>query len=140
MRFWDSSALVPLHIDQARTLEVRALYRRDRDILAWTLSDVEMRSALYRLARDSALASDQLQEAIIRIEQFWMTVHTVNLIESVKRRAKRLLAVHSLRAADSMQLGAALTAVDDNPVGWEFVCLDNRLRNAAQREGFLLRP
>ncbi len=116
------------------------MYRQDRDILAWTLSDVEIRSALCRLARESLLESDQLQEAIVRIEQFWMTVHTINLIESVKRRAKRLLAVHALRAADSMQLGAALAAVDDNPVGWEFVCLDNRLSAAAQREGFLLLP
>ncbi len=83
MRFWDSSALVPLHVDQAQTSEIRALYRQDRDILAWTLSDVEMRSALCRLARESVLEPDQLQEAIARIERFWMTVHTVSLVDSV---------------------------------------------------------
>ena len=55
-------------------------------------------------------------------------------------RAMRLVTTHALRAADAMQLGAALVAVSDQPRGQEFVCGDGRLRDAAGREGFRLLP
>lgn len=67
-------------------------------------------------------------------------MHEISLVEAVKPRAKRLLGLHTLKAADALQLGAALAATYDNPVGWEFVCLDQGLRKAAGREGFVIVP
>ncbi|MGQ0722797.1 MAG: type II toxin-antitoxin system VapC family toxin [Candidatus Eiseniibacteriota bacterium] len=140
MRFWDSSALVALHVAHEHTASLRRLHSRDSAVLAWILSDVEMRSAVARLARDGVLDAADVQKAVERIESFWQGVHTVSVIEPVKLRAKRLLGAHALRAADAFQLGAALTAAYDEPLGWEFVCLDKRLGEAARREGFAVVP
>ena len=140
MRYWDSSALIALHIEQSATAQVRDLYARDPDVLTWVLSDVEVRSGIARLARDGALDTAALQAAIVRVEAFWESVHEISLVEAVKPRAKRLLGIHSLKAADAMQLGAALAGVYDNPLGWEFVCLDRGLGEAARREGFIVVP
>jgi hypothetical protein len=52
----------------------------------------------------------------------------------------RLVATHPIRAADAMQLGAALVAVSDRPAGHDFVCGDARLASAAAREGFRVLP
>jgi len=41
-----------------------------------------------------------------------------------------------LRAAEAMQLAAALVATDSNPNGLELVTLDERLATAAEKEGF----
>jgi predicted nucleic acid-binding protein len=60
----------------------------------------------------------------------------VSALGPVRERAMRLVATHTLRAADAMQLAAALVAVSDRPAGHEFVCADARLRAAAAREGF----
>jgi hypothetical protein len=54
----------------------------------------------------------------------------------VRRTAERLLRTHPLRAADSLQLAAALIAADHDPSNLEIVCLDARLTSAARREGF----
>jgi hypothetical protein len=140
MRYWDSSALVALHVEQTATPRVRELYAKDPDVLTWVLSDVEVRSGIARLARDASLEAVAAQDAIARIEAFWESVHEISLVEAVKRRAKRLLGVHSLKAADAMQLGAALAGAYDNPLGWEFVCLDHSLGAAARREGFIVVP
>lgn len=140
MRYWDSSALVALHVQQQATDAVRRLYASDPVVLTWTLSDVEMRSGIMRLSREHAMSVEQAQAAIARLESFWEHVHPVALVDPVKLRAKRLLGVHSLRAADAMQLAAALTAVYDNPTGWDFVCLDRALGDAARREGFFVVP
>jgi hypothetical protein len=47
---------------------------------------------------------------------------------------------HPLRAADALQLGAALVWCEEQSHGEVFVCLDARLREAARREGFSLAP
>ncbi len=44
--------------------------------------------------------------------------------------------VHALRAADSLQLAAALIAANHDPATLEIVSLDARLATAARREGF----
>lgn len=140
MKFWDSSAIAPLHVKQKATPAVRGILELDPVVVAWTLSDVEVRSALARLAREGLMKPGDLQTAVARIEAFWQTVHIVSVVDPVKARAKRILGVHGLKAADALQLGAALTAVEDDPLRCEFVCLDQRLCDAARREGFAVVP
>jgi hypothetical protein len=60
-------------------------------------------------------------------------------VDAVLEMARRLLRVHPLRAADSLQLAAAVLASEGRPSTLEFVCLDDRLGIAAQREGFRVR-
>ena len=54
----------------------------------------------------------------------------------VKETAKRLLRTHDLRAADGLQLAAALVVAEQRPATLEIVCRDRRLALAAEREGF----
>lgn len=44
--------------------------------------------------------------------------------------------LHPLRAADALQLAAALVLSDFEPRTLPFVTLDDRLASAARREGF----
>ena len=60
--------------------------------------------------------------------------------EAVRASAQRLLRVHLLRLADSLQVTAALVAAEHEPATLEFVSLDARLNEAAAREGFPVRP
>ena len=57
-------------------------------------------------------------------------------LEQVRKRAIRLLRVHPLRAADALQLAAALTAADEDPERLDLVSSYDRLSAAARREGF----
>ena len=60
--------------------------------------------------------------------------------ETVRLRAERILSIHPLRAADALQLAAALIWAQETPRGLEFVCLDQNLREAALKEGFSIQP
>jgi predicted nucleic acid-binding protein len=60
--------------------------------------------------------------------------------EHVRTASVRILRVHDLRAADSLQLAAALIWINHDPSGAGFVCLDKRLREAAAKEGFDVHP
>lgn len=140
MRFWDSSALVALIIEQAGTASVRGLRAEDVEMVAWVLSDVEIRSAIERLRRDGVLTPEQARIDLEDSHRVWEQVRVIDLVDAVKRRAMRLLSVHALRSADALQLGAALLVADDDAHGLELVTLDARLTEAARREGFRVLP
>ena len=136
MTFWDSSALVPLYIDEPATDRLRKLAQRDPEIVVWMLSSVEVLSAIARHRRRSKGADDLLHQARLEVLERWSRWSAVTHVEAVRRRAERLVAVHPLAAADALQLAAALVASGDRPETLDFVTLDGRLATAAQLEGF----
>jgi predicted nucleic acid-binding protein len=60
----------------------------------------------------------------------------VQPVRGVRTTAIRLLRVHPLRTADAFQLAAAIVAAENHPASLQFVTLDDRLGQAAEREGF----
>ena len=136
MRFWDSSAVVPLVVQQAASPRVDEWLRDDGELVLWSLTIVEVVSALRRLVREGLLAEDVAAEAEMRTEELTLASHLVMDVESVKVRARRLLRVHALRGADALQLGAALEWAQGRPDGRTLHTLDDRLALAARLEGF----
>ena len=136
MTFWDSSALVPLYIDEPATDRLRKLAQRDPEIVVWMLSSVEVLSAIARHRRRSKGADDLLHQARLEVLERWSRWPAVTDAEAVRRRAERLVGVHALAAADALQLAAALVVSGDQPETLDFVTLDSRLATAAQLEGF----
>ena len=140
MRFWDSSALVAIMIPEAHTPAVEQLLTGDRELVVWWGTPVECQSAIYRQQRSGLLLADAMQQAMIRIAYLLEDADRVPPVDQILDRAGRVLARHPLRAADAFQLGAALTWSKDSAHGRGFVCLDDRLRAAAQTEGFTVLP
>ena len=66
----------------------------------------------------------------------WDGWSEITNVELVRRHAERLVESYPLRAADALQLGAALIAAEGDPTNLELVTLDRNLADAAEREGF----
>jgi predicted nucleic acid-binding protein len=60
--------------------------------------------------------------------------------EKLRGIAGRILMTHPLRAADALQLAAAVIWADGDESSCTLVCLDARLRSAARTEGFTVLP
>jgi predicted nucleic acid-binding protein len=103
----------------------------------WTLTPVEVVSALRRLVRERTLDEQSAVLAETRLDELMRACHVVVDIEPVKSLAVRLLRLHPLRAFDALQLGAALHWAEGHAQGRTLHTLDSRLALAAQREGFL---
>ncbi len=140
MRFWDSSALLPLLVREPTSSKMEGILQRDPEVVLWWATPVECVSALARLHREGDLTPSDLQKARDLLDSLRARCFEVQPIEEVRARAERLLAVHRLRAADSLQLAAALVWCRDHPRGVNFVSLDDRLRLAAALEGLLVMP
>lgn len=140
MRFWDASAILPLCLTEAQSDVLMNLLKEDRGQVVWWGTRVECSSALARMEREGLFdprSSKQAGAVLKALAEAWTEVLPTN---NVRQAAERLLRIHSLKAADSLQLAAALIWTDRNPVDREFVCLDRQLRRAADLEGFDLQP
>lgn len=136
MRFWDSSAIVPLLVSEKQSGAMLALLEKDSTMLVWAFTELECLSALYRRQRAGNFSKPALQEAKERLKKLSLAWHMVHDLTLVEKQAKRLIALHPLRSPDSLQLAAALTACMGDPDGFEFVCLDKNLAAAAELESF----
>lgn len=138
MKFWDSSAIVPLVVEEKSSSWAMKLYDADPIVLVWWGTEVECVSALVRLERQRAASTSDLATALQRMAALKSSWQEIQAVEVVRETAVRMLRVHELRAADSLQLSAAIIASQYRPSSLEFVSLDERLKSAARREGFAL--
>jgi predicted nucleic acid-binding protein len=136
LRFWDSSAVLPLVVRERATEWARSAYAADSTLVVWCLSQAEIWSGVTRKRRETAIGSPDVREARQRLQRLAADWTEIDDVSSVRSRALRLLEVHPLRAADALQLAAALVLVADRPDGFSFLTLDDRLAEAADREGF----
>jgi hypothetical protein len=140
MKFWDSSAVIPLCLKEQMTERLKSLMKADEEIIVWWAARVECLSALSRRRRERALSTDaelKSREILFTLSAEWSEVQPTEL---VRQRAERLLAIHPLRSADAFQLAAALIWAQESPQGLQIVCLDRNLREAAHKEGFSVLP
>lgn len=138
MRFWDSSAVVPLLVAEPTTEAMDGVYSEDPVMLVWWASEVECASALSRLERDGALNPAATSTAFGRLDELKGSWHEIQPVESVRRTARRLMRSHPLRAADALQVAAAVVAAEGDPASLEVVSLDSRVQDASRREGFVV--
>ena len=136
MRYWDSSALVPLLVKEKSTNQCETWLRSDPQIATWWLSRVECASTFNRLNRDGDLKDADLRLALSDLETLSNSFVEILPVEAVRTVAVRLLRSHPLRAADALQLTSAILAAGENRRELEFVSYDVRLVEAADREGF----
>jgi predicted nucleic acid-binding protein len=140
MRFWDSSAILPLLVLEQQSDYCVESFSQDSNVLVWAMTKIEVFSALCRRLRDRSLKQESFDMAVHRMHDFFENVYEIVGIPRVKDRALRLLRVHPLRAADSLQLAAALVATEENTTRLPIMCFDERLTTAAKLEGFEVNP
>ena len=134
--FWDTAAIVPLLVDQPATTAVRDGARSDPSMVVWWGTPVECASAIARLEREQVLDVAGVDASRSLLDELESTWYEVAPTAAVRGHASRLLLRHPLRAADALQLAAALVWAENQPDGHRFCTLDDRLGAAARREGF----
>jgi predicted nucleic acid-binding protein len=135
--FWDTSAIVPLCVGQPGSGFARKALR-NKSIAVWWGTPVETTSAFARLARAGELDQHQFQMAMTRLAALRGMWIEVQPSEGLRELAEELIQRHPLRAADALQLAAAVIWSRRHPRKRAFVCLDSGLGGAASKEGFLV--
>ena len=134
--FWDSSSLVPLCIRQSSTPVAHSLSNQ-YEMSVWWAAPVEVRGAFARLARMGQLSGTDQVEAQVRFERLRGGWKEVGPSPDLRDRAEHLVDRFPLKAADALQLAAAMACCSGRPAGRAFISGDTQLLVAARQLGFL---
>jgi len=140
LRFWDSSAGLPLCLEEPHSGRLRELAIEGPHIIAWWDTVVECTSNMARLLREGFLSTEQERQVALVLDTIvteWMEILPS---EELRRSSVQMLRRHALRAADALQLAAAHLWAGGRPEGNVFICIDRRLRDASLLEGFVVLP
>ena len=134
--FWDTSALVPLCCFQPQSALARQSARIYSRQVVWWGTVIEAVSSLNRLTREETLNAKESGQAFARLDYLRGRWNEIQPTDEVRDRAERLLRIHKLRAADALQLAAALVWCHDRPHRRVLIGADGNLLEAARTEGF----
>jgi predicted nucleic acid-binding protein len=138
MKFWDSSAILPLIVKESTTPFLLELKKSDDEMVVWWGTETECLSALARRERESGLDRAAVSLAEGNLAKILSRSYEVQPTTEVRRIARRLLMTHPLRAADALQLASALFFSGIQVPELPFVTLDKNLSSSAGKEGFSL--
>ena len=77
MKFWDSSAIVPLLVDESASEIMRELLKADSEMVVWWASRTECLSALHRRMREGnikAAEETQVQNILWALSGAWAEI------------------------------------------------------------------
>lgn len=109
-------------------------------MVVWWGTWTECAIAISRLKREGSWGEEYEEEtraALDGLAASWLEVEPTN---ELRLLAMLVSKIYPLKAADCLQLAAALRWCEGDTEGAGFVCLDNRLRQAAEDEGFEVLP
>jgi predicted nucleic acid-binding protein len=133
--FWDTSALIPLCVHQKQSKLASKLFA-GYGIAVWWATPLEIISGLTRLARMKEITRDQFLVGKQREESLAQVWDIVSPSRSILIHARLLVGSYPLRAADALQMAAALGYFENSPKGKVFITADQRLADAADKGGF----
>ncbi len=134
--FWDTSAIVPLCCFQSSTAKAQNVRRRFKISIVWWATTVEVHSSVDRLHREGILLPQEAQKALLDWGKISKRAGQIMPDDDLLQLAVSMPAKYNLRAADSLQLAAALVWCNERPRNRPFVCADTRLSEAASNAGF----
>ena len=97
MRFWDSSAVVPLIVEEPQSAALRSVLSKDARVVHWWSLPVECGSALWRRHREGILGQRILERAMGDLDVFLEHADEIVPTESIRSKARRLLGRYPLR-------------------------------------------
>lgn len=116
LAYFDSSALVPLVIDEPSTARVRTAWNAAHRVTTSLLSYVEARAALARAERSHRIGSDQHQQAIIDFDRLMGLRHADHPGRIDRAQRSSPAALHRLRGYDAVQCATSLAVATDEMV------------------------
>ena len=133
--FWDTSAILHICVPGQASSQAKELLRVHSPVVWWT-APAEVRSALERLRRESAISAAAYAASNRRLVELLGSWREIQPTEPLRDSACSLLERFPLRASDALHLAAALVWCKQTPRGRKFVCNDRRLTAAARNMGF----
>ncbi len=130
--YFDTSAVVPLLIEEAGSTEASRLWQEADRVASARIVYAEGHAALAQAARGGRIPQDELRTAVTSLVGLYEQLEVLEVSDALVRRAGALAEQLALRGFDSVHLAAAEVVNEEDLV---FVAGDAGLCEAAERLG-----
>jgi predicted nucleic acid-binding protein len=137
MLYWDTSALFAFVIAEKHSGQIRDQVAKQGVSATYTaiITPLEFESAIQRRLSERTLNLREADRARLFGVDFRKRAYLLPLDQNALDTALHLQKIYGLRPGDAIQLASARLGTD-NPSRVRFLCLDERLTEAAKLEGF----
>jgi uncharacterized protein len=139
MRFWDTSALIPLMLAEPESDRMRQLLGEDGSIITASITPIEIASVLWRRRHAGSLRVSDNYDADAMFAELSARWDEVAYTDVVVETALDVVTRQPLRTLDAIQLAAAIV-LSGRRSDLPFITLDKDLAAAARAEGFPVLP
>jgi uncharacterized protein len=133
--YFDTSAFVPLVIDEASSAACARLWEQADDVVSTQLLYVEAAAALAQAVRCGRITAAQETRALRIVDRLWCELNVVEPTEELIRRAAAVASAEALRGYDAVHCA---TAEDVNERDLVFASGDRRQLKTATNLGFYI--
>jgi predicted nucleic acid-binding protein len=112
--YFDTSALVPLLIQEPSTERCRAVWSDSELVVTGAIAYVEVHAALAQAARLGRLTARAHRRALDVFSTAWEDIARIDVSPAVIDAAATLTATHSLRGYDAVHCATAIAAASDD--------------------------
>ena len=134
LRYFDASALMKRYVREPGSVTVRRLLALGGAATS-RLSEVEVASALARRVREGTVSAGERDRAVAALAVDVAAMLVVEVTADLAAQARTLLERYPLRASDALQLASCLYVQAQVGDQVPLVAFDDRLIEAARREG-----
>lgn len=114
--YFDTSALVPLLIDEPASSNCETVWDEADDVVSVRIAYVEAAAAIAQARRLDRLTRSQQRAALRLLDETWDQFQLVDIDEPLVRRAAVLADLHSLRGYDATHCAGAESVNDADVV------------------------
>jgi uncharacterized protein len=105
--YFDTSAFVPLLIDEPSSAACRRLWEEADDVMSTELLYVETAAALAQAARCGRITAHQEVRALRVVDRLWDELYAIEPTKQLIRRAAALTSAEALRGYDALHCASA---------------------------------
>jgi predicted nucleic acid-binding protein len=136
--YLETSSLVKLYVREKDSESVRGSVQASEAVATSVLAYAEARAAFARKLREQGITQDAHRTVKRALDADWPSFFVLNVTAGTARSAGDLAEKHGLRGFDALHLASAVELRAAGVTDLRFSSADDRLRAAAQAEGFEL--
>jgi len=133
--YLDTSALVKKYFQETFTDDIIGIWRQAEAIVTSAVAYAEAMAAFYRKNRENPVGAGRLARVIKTFQADWGSLIRVEVTNDLNPLIDDLVSRHGLRGFDAIHLASALIFGERAPEPLLFACFDEKLLQAALKEG-----
>ena len=138
--YLDTSALVKRYVRESASDLVIAFWNQAEEIVTSSVAYAETMAAFHRKKREGDATDDVIQKALDSFQEEWVGFIRIEVNDGLNNHIRKVIGKYPLRGFDAIHLASAILVHERLPGNLSFACFDQRLLEAARKEGLKVSP